>query len=30
MILVVVVGGAAGLGVVLFVQRPGPEAAGFE
>jgi len=30
MIQVVVVGGAVGLGVVLFVQRQGPEAAGFE
>ncbi|OAI16836.1 hypothetical protein A1355_08960 [Methylomonas koyamae] len=30
MVLVVAVGAAAGLGVVLFVQRQGPEAAGFE
>jgi len=30
MVQVVVVGAATGLGVVLFVQRQGPEAAGFE
>jgi len=30
MVQVVVVGGAVGLSVVLFVQCQGPEAAGFE
>ncbi|WP_445369931.1 hypothetical protein ACH5Y9_22905 [Methylomonas sp. BW4-1] len=30
MVQVVVVGGAVGLGVVLFVQRQGPEAAGLK